>query len=66
MSNPIHPLKREKLITMQITAREANMLEKLRASSGHGKVVIQKANGFIVRIETHESILIDDKWREVL
>ena len=60
MSEPFEPHHEEKVIRVEITAREACLLKYLRQYN-FGKFTINKANGILVRLESNESILIDEK-----
>ena len=59
-SDTFEPFKAEKTIQAEITAREANLLKVLRQYN-FGKFTVHKANGILVRVESNESILIDEK-----
>jgi len=60
MSETFEPHKAEKTLKAEITAREAHLLKTLRQYS-FGKFTIHKANGILIRLESNESILIDEK-----
>lgn len=62
MSEPVQfePHKEEVSFRAMITAREASLLKALRKYS-FGKFTIHKANGILIRLESNESILIDEK-----
>jgi hypothetical protein len=47
-------------ITIEVTKKEANVLEAIRLCSPFGKIVVQKMNDIIVRIEKTESIMVKD------
>jgi len=54
------PEKPEKKIKVEITAREAYLLKKLRKCS-FGKVIVHKMNGLLIRVESTESQLINEE-----
>ena len=54
------PHKEEKTLRAEITAREASLLKALRKYA-FGKFTVHKANNILVRLESNESILIDEK-----
>jgi len=60
MSDTFEPHTPEKTIQVEITAREASLLKTLRPYS-FGKFTVHKANGLLIRVESNESILIDEK-----
>ena len=60
MNTTFEPHKEEKIIRAEITVREASLLKNLRKYS-FGKFTIHKANGLLIRLESNESILIDEK-----
>ena len=64
MSKPFTPHQKEKIVTVNITAREAILLQKLRAFP-FGKILVHKAEGIIIRLEPTNSILIDPE-KEVI
>jgi hypothetical protein len=47
-------------ITIEVTKKEASVLEAIRLCSPFGKIVVQKMNDIIVRIEKTESIMVKD------
>lgn len=53
------PTKPEQKVNMEITAREAHLINELRKCN-FGKVIVFKANGILVRLETSESILLTE------
>lgn len=58
--NQFSPKKEEKTVRMEITAKEAHLLKILRGIS-FGKVIVQKAEGRLVRVEPSESILLTEE-----
>ena len=60
MPNTFNPPKQENKTTMEITVKELNLIKLLRGVS-FGKVVVQKMNGQLVRVETSVSTLLEDK-----
>lgn len=58
-NNPFNPPKKEVLVKVQITAKEAQLLRILRGIN-FGKIVIQKMAGQLVRVEPSESILLSE------
>lgn len=60
MSDTFEPFKAEKTLQAEITAREACLLKRLRKYS-FGKFTVHKANGILVRLESNDSSLIDEK-----
>lgn len=60
MTEPFVPEKPEKLVKIEITAKEAHLLQCLRQYS-FGKFTIHKANGKLVRMEASESILLTEE-----
>lgn len=59
MVNQFAPQQPEKKVVVEITAREAHCLKKLRESA-FGKIIVHKANGIIVRVESTESQMINE------
>lgn len=55
-----NPPKPEKMMTVVITAREAHLLKVLR-SINFGKIIVQKMNGQLVRVEPSESVLLTEE-----
>lgn len=49
----------ETYVVVNITKREAVLLQKLRRSA-YGKITVHKMDGVIVRVETNSSELIDE------
>lgn len=60
MTNTFEPFKAEQTLVVEITAREACLLKYLRQYN-FGKFTVNKVNGILVRLESNESILIDEK-----
>lgn len=67
MAKPFVPHKPEKMVTLEITAKEAHLINCLRMLE-FGKGVVHKASGVLVRFETTESILLtddDDNFKDI-
>lgn len=64
MSKPFVPNTPEKKIEVSITKREALLLQKLRAFP-FGKILVHKVEGYIIRIEPTNSILIDPDKEDI-
>ncbi len=60
MIKPFVPEQPEKMIQVEISAKEANLIKKLRRYS-YGKFVVHKVNGILVRVEITDSQMIDEK-----
>jgi len=60
MVETFNPPKPNKIITMQITAKEAHLLKVLR-SINFGKIIVQKLNGQLVRVEPSVSIILSEQ-----
>ncbi len=60
MTTPFVPHQPEKMIRVEISAKEADLIKKLRKYS-FGKFTIHKANGILVRIVSNDSQMIDEK-----
>jgi len=60
MTNPFVPARPEKMVTVKISGREANLIAILRKYP-FGKFVVHKANGLLVRIEIQDSRLIKEE-----
>ncbi len=60
MPSPFVPHQPEKRIKVEITAKEAHLIKVLRKSH-FGRVVVHKMNGLLVRIESSESVLLNEK-----
>ena len=60
MPRPFVPEQPEKMIQAEISAKEANLIRKLRKYS-FGKFVVHKVNGVLVRVEINDSQMIDEK-----
>lgn len=54
------PHQPEQMITAKISAREADLLKKLRRYS-FGHFTIHKADNLLVRFEANESLLIEEQ-----
>jgi len=63
-SKPFVPHQKEKIVSVNITVREAILLQKLRGFP-FGKILVHKAEGMIIRIEPTHSVLIDPE-KEVI
>jgi len=59
MSNFV-PYKPEETVRVEITKREALVIQEIRAYA-FGKITIHKANNMIVRVEQNQSKMIDEK-----
>ena len=59
MTKPFTPYTAEKTVTVNIKAKEAVLLQKLRRYS-YGTFTVYKANGTLVRIEINDSQMIDE------
>lgn len=59
MKEPFVPHKPEVKLLIEVSAREAHMLKVLRRYQ-FGKILIQKINGIIIRVEPNESIEIKE------
>ena len=64
MAKPFVPNIPEKKVDVTITEREAILLQKLRKFP-FGKILVHKVEGFIIRIEPTNSILIDPEKEEI-
>lgn len=62
MNKPFNPKQPEEKVTLEVTAREANLIKELRSSTPYGKFVVHKTEGFIVRVELHDNSIIEDHW----
>ena len=60
MPNTFNPPKSEKMLTIEVSGREAHLIKILR-SIDFGKVIVQKMNGQLVRVEPSVSVLLDEK-----
>jgi len=60
MTEPFVPHKAEKMIIVEVSAREANLIKKLRRYS-YGKFMVRKANNILVRVEINDSQMIDEE-----
>ena len=59
MNNTFAPNKPEKMVTVEISARECHLLKVLRKYN-FGKIMIYKANRVLIRVEPTESQLISE------
>ena len=59
MPDQFVPEKKEEIVVVKITKKEAVLLDKLRKYA-FGKFVIHKANGILVRMEIIDSQMIDE------
>ena len=57
------PYKPEKKTKVEITAKEAHLLKCLKKCS-FGKIIVHKANGVLVRVESSESVLLSEEEGE--
>lgn len=57
-NNQFKPYEAEKPLTVQITAREASILNRIRKSPSHAKILIIKQNNLIVRVTEEISLLV--------
>lgn len=53
------PNKPEKIVNVQITAREAHLLKIIRKYA-FGRITVYKANGILIRVEPVESQLLNE------
>ena len=60
MPNPFTPPPPEKMILVQVSAKEADLIKKLRQYS-YGNFVVYKANGILVRVEIKDSQMIEEE-----
>lgn len=59
MATQFVPHQPEEYIIIEVTKREALVIQELRAFA-FGKMIVQKANGMVVRVEPEISKIIDD------
>jgi len=59
MTKPFGPEKIEKMILVQVSAKEADLIKRLRKYS-YGQIVVFKANGILTRIEIKDSQMLRD------
>ena len=55
-----NPPKPNKIIAMNITAKEAHLLKILRKIN-FGKIIVQKMNGQLIRVEPSVSVLLTEE-----
>lgn len=60
MNNQFTPNRPEKMIKVEISAREAHLLKILRKYN-FGKIMVFKANGVLVRVEPTESRILNEE-----
>ena len=60
MNKPFVPHQPEKEIKVKITAKEHHLIKCLR-NVRFGKVIVHKADSILVRVETTESVLLNEK-----
>ena len=60
MPKPNIPAQPEKMILVQVSAKEADLIKKLRNYS-YGNFVVFKANDILVRIEIRDSQRINEE-----
>jgi len=60
MTNTFVPYKAEKMVIVEISAKEAHLIKSLR-SHEFGQFVVHKANGMLVRLEIKDSQLLDEE-----
>lgn len=60
MAEPFVPNKPEKYVTVNISVREANLIQKLRKYT-FGKFTVHKTNALIIRLEIQDSQIIDEE-----
>ena len=58
--NPFVPDKPEKMITINVSGKEANLIKILRKYP-FGKFVVHKANNLLIRIEINDSKMIKEE-----
>jgi hypothetical protein len=59
MNEPFVPYKPEKMIQAEISAKEADLIKKLRKYK-FGKFLVHKVNGVLVRVEINDSQMIEE------
>ena len=59
MTKTFVPHQPEKRVKVDISAKEAHLVKCLR-NVNFGKVIVHKANGILVRVETTESVLLNE------
>jgi len=55
---PFTPTQVEKMILVEVSIKEADLIKRLRKYS-YGKILVFKANGILVRIEVQDSQMLD-------
>jgi len=60
MAKPFVPPEPERMIRVEISAREANMIKVLRKYP-YGKFLVHKAEGLLLRVEITDSRLLTEK-----
>lgn len=63
MNKPFVPEIPEKTVKVEITAREVHLLKCVRECK-FGSIIIHKANGRLVRVETNKSVLLSEEEGE--
>lgn len=59
MNKPFVPHQQDKLVKVEITAKESHLIRYLRTIS-FGKAIVHKADGILTRVETTESVLLNE------
>jgi len=59
-NKPFVPDQPEKMITMEVSGREANLINKLRKYS-FGKFRVHKTNDLLIRVEINDSQMIKEE-----
>jgi len=60
---PFVPETPEKTVKVEITAKEVHLLKCIRACN-FGSIIVYKANGKLVRVETNKSVLLSEEEGE--
>jgi len=60
MTKPFVPSRPEKMITIEVSGKEADLIKKLRGYS-FGKFTVHKANNLLVRVEIQDSQMIKEE-----
>jgi len=60
MPEPFVPSKPEKMIVIEVSGKEADLIKKLRKYS-FGKFTVHKANNLLVRVEIQDSQMIKEE-----
>lgn len=59
-SKPIHPISDDKNVIIEVSGREASLINKLREYS-YGSFTITKRNNILLRLEVIESLLLNEE-----